>query len=588
MSEPYHLSRRDFLKLAAAAAAGLGGTALACRKSAQPLTLPEGSLTRVPLPVETQAAGVFQPGTMADIVLTDGNVMTVDALDSTRQAVAIAGDKILATGASEEMLALAAPGAQQIDLAGRTVTPGLIDTHIHFRGYGLTTTYYTAFNPPEVVDIPGLQAMLAEVLRTKQPGEWLMGYYTALGDKPIPTKEDLDPVSPDNPVFIMHIGGHWGTANSAALKIADVTGKTPSPQGGIIEKKDGDPTGVFYNHRAMDVLRKYAPPITDQLIRESIIQTQQLLARCGLTCFHDNNVRGLEAMQAYQEMSLDGSLYLRNNLYLTLEWPADLDLLDQVQFIQNDLTRFAGYKFLIDGQGPTAYTNQPHNGSEWRLPTWDPQMFKEVVKSLHNTGLQICVHCIGDAASDLVLEAYEEAQNANPRSDPRHRLEHAVLTSSGATRKMKDLGVVPSTQPAFIYLFGDGWKALFGEERMDRIMVTREWLEAGLHLTIGSDAPSTPFFNPQASLAGAQNRLSFKQTPIGADQVLSFNEALRAHTIEGAYAAHQENVLGSLEAGKFADLVVWNQDPSRQSLRDLTLTQSVDLTMVGGKIVHQA
>jgi predicted amidohydrolase YtcJ len=181
------------------------------------------------------------------------------------------------------------------------------------------------------------------------------------------------------------------------------------------------------------------------------------------------------------------------------------------------------------------------------------------------------VHCIGDAATDLALEAYEGAMNANPRSNPRHRIEHAVLTTPQSTQKMKDLSVVVSTQPAFIYLFGDGWKMLFGEERMDRIMVTKEWVEAGVHLTIGSDAPSTPFYNPQSTLAGAMSRSSIKQTPIAPDQV----------------SAHQEHMLGSLETGKFADLVVWTQDPSQLTLQELALTKTVDMTLVGGKTVYQ-
>jgi len=147
---------------------------------------------------------------------------------------------------------------------------------------------------------------------------------------------------------------------------------------------------------------------------------------------------------------------------------------------------------------------------------------------------------------------------------------------------------VVSTQPAFIYLFGDGWQGLFGEHRMDRIMVTREWLEAGLHLAIGSDAPSTPFYHPQASLGGAMTRYTFKGTLIAPEQGLNFSEALRAHTIESAFAGHQEQVLGSLEPGKFADLVVWPTDPWELSVHDLALTNRVDMTFVGGKLVYQA
>ena len=222
------------------------------------------------------------------------------------------------------------------------------------------------------------------------------------------------------------------------------------------------------------------------------------------------------------------------------------------------------------------------------MPTWEESSFIDTVRSLHDTGLQICVHCIGDAATDLVLDAYQSAINTNPRSDPRHRLEHAVLTAPESTTRMRDLGVVVSTQPAFIYLFGDGWQGLFGAERMSRIMVTREWLESGVHLAIGSDAPSTPYYYPQASLAGAMTRYTFKNTPIAPEQGLEFNQALRAHTIEGAYAAHQEQVLGSIEKGKFADLVVWPSDPAALTIQQLGATKTVDMTFVGGRLVHQA
>jgi len=502
--------------------------------------------------------------------------------------VAVSSDRILAVGSSEDMLALAAPDAAIYDLQGRAVTPGLIDPHLHFRGYGLMTSYYTGFNPPDVTDIPSLQRMLADIVSGLPAGTWVNGYYMVLADKPIPTKEDLDPISPDHPVFMMHIGGHWGTANTAALQVAGVKGSTPSPEGGIIEKRDGQPTGVFYNHRAMDVLRQAAPRITDDLVRQSIIDTQALMASCGVTCFHDNNIRDVESIRAYQEMSRAGDLYLRNNLYLTLEYPSDLGKVDQVDVYQDDVTRFLGYKFLIDGQGPTAFTHQPHNGHDWQMPTWEQSSFIDTVQSLHNTGLQICVHCIGDAATDLVLDSYQSAINANPRSDPRHRIEHAVLTDPASTTRMRDLGVIVSTQPAFIYLFGDGWQNLFGADRMDRIMVTREWIESGVHLAIGSDAPSTPFYYPQSSLAGAMTRYTFNQTPIAPQQGLDFTQALRAHTIEGAYAAHQEHVLGSIEKGKFADLVVWPADPAAMTIQQLGSTKIVDMTFVAGRLVHQA
>ncbi|MEI7989925.1 MAG: amidohydrolase family protein, partial [Chloroflexota bacterium] len=193
--------------------------------------------------------------------------------------------------------------------------------------------------------------------------------------------------------------------------------------------------------------------------------------------------------------------------------------------------------------------------------------------------------CIGDAAVDLTLDAFEEAQNANPRPDPRHRIEHAILTTPQATRRMKDLGVVMSANPQFIFLFGDGYERLFSKS-IDRIMVMREWLES-VHLTIGSDAPSMPWYTPQATIAGAMSRITYSKKVIGADQTLKFEEALRAHTIGAAYADHDETVKGSLEVGKFADIAVWSQDPTKASIEELFKMAPMYMTLVGGKVVHQ-
>ena len=582
MSNRHHLSRRDFIKLTGA---GVGAAILASCKRDVNLTavagagstpLPPGA-TMTPLP----------PGTKADTILASGRIMTVDAANSVGEAIAIKGNRIMTVGTNEAIRALADSATKVIELNGRTVTPGFIDPHLHFSIVGLQNTYYTPFMPPDVKDIPSLQSAMADYLKSIQPGEWVMGYYLGLSDKMIPTKEDLDPVSGGNPVFLMHIGGHWGTANSVAMQIAGVTNSTPSPEGGIIEKKNGELTGVFYNHRAMDVLRRFAPPVSIDAVKQGIIDTQKAFASCGVTCFHDNNIRDVDSIRAYQELTQEGKLFLRNELYLTLEWPEDMEHVAQIQPLDSEVTHFAGYKFLIDGQGPTAYCHEAHNGVEWRLPTWEPQNFKDTVKSLHDTGLQICVHCIGDAAVDLTLEAYEAAMNANPRSDPRHRIEHAIITTPQATQKMKDLGVVVSTQPAFIYVFGEGWKTIFTPAQMERVIMTREWLEAGVHVAIGSDAPSMPLYYPQATLAGAMTRVTKKLNQIGGDQVFDFTQALRAHTYEGAYAAHQENNLGTLEPGKFADLVIWPEDPSGLNNTELANTTTVDLTMVDGKVVYE-
>ena len=279
---------------------------------------------------------------------------------------------------------------------------------------------------------------------------------------------------------------------------------------------------------------------------------------------------------------------LRGDVYYTLEWPSDLEraLHEIERFDDGGTMRFAGYKFLLDGQLKMAYCHQPHQGVRWDLPTWEPQSFKDAVRALHDTDLQICVHCVGDAAVDLALDAFEEAMDANPRPDPRHRIEHCILSTPEATRRMKDLGVVVSTQPQFIRLGGDAYPGLFGEERSRRVIVTREWLDAGVALALGSDSPTTPWYTPQVTLFGAITRLTLSNQRYHPEQALTIQEALRAHTMGSAYAAHEEKVKGSIEVGKLADLAVWAEDPYTVATQRLWQTP-IAMTIVGGKIVHQ-
>lgn len=588
---PGKMTRREFLIGAGATAALLlAGCGRPRQETAAPSVPPAPTLrpsiapTTSPTAAPTATPDLSGP---ADMVLRGGKVITVDAADSLAQAVAVKNGLIQAVGTDEEVAALIGPQTRVVELAGRALTPGLIDPHNHFQVMGQMNGYYLPFLPPEVRTIADLQARLADIAAQTPAGEWIKGYYLAFQEGRIPTRHDLDPTSPDHPVWIFQQGGHFGVANSRALRIAGITADTPNPTGGIIERDSrGEPTGVFYNHRAMDLLRRHIPALTAADVRRNIVDTQPLFAACGVTTFHDNNVRGLETIQVYRDTG--PAMYLRGAVYYTLEWPQDLDrALREIEYFQDDMVRFAGFKFLIDGQAPTAYCHEPHGGISWNMPTWEPASFKAAVRALHDTGLQISVHCAGDAAVDLALDAYEEAMNANPRSDPRHRIEHAVLTTPEATRRMKDLGVVVCTQPQFLRLAGNYWSSVFGPERDRRIIVTREWLDGGVHLALGSDAPTTPWYAPQVTLAGAVSRLTLSNQVHNPEQCLTIQEALRAHTMEAAYAGHEELVKGSIEVGKLADLVVWHGDPYAMSLQELWQAK-VDMTMVGGKVVYQA
>jgi predicted amidohydrolase YtcJ len=517
-----------------------------------------------------------------------GKVITVDSGDTIAQAVAVKDGLIQAVGTTDQVAALVGESTQVVELGHRTITPGMIDSHNHFQVMGLMNSYYAPFLPPDVVTVDQLRDRLAEVVAEKPEGEWVIGYFMFIQGVGLPSKHDLDPVSPNHPVWIVQQGGHYGSANSLALEIAGITAGTPDPPGGMIGRDPGgEPNGVFYNHRAMDLLRRVTPFYTTEDVRDNIASTQPLFASCGVTSFHDNNVRGLDNVRTYLDVGKQGKMYLRGAVYYTLEWPVDLDrALNEMEHYEDDFMRFAGFKFLLDGQLTMAYCHEPHNGDRWDMPTWDPQTYKDAVRKLHDTGLQICVHCAGDAAVDLTLDAFEEAMDANPRPDPRHRIEHAVITKPESTQRMRDLGVVVCTQPQFIRLGGDGYVDLFGEERAKRAIVTREWLENDVVVALSSDSPSTPWYTPHATLIGAVTRATFSKQRFEPEQAMTIQEALRAHTMGSAYAGHEEHVKGSIEVGKMADLVVWSTDPYAATMKELW-EMVAEMTLVGGEIVHQ-
>jgi predicted amidohydrolase YtcJ len=607
------ITRRDFLKKAAlaAGAAVLGGLLEACGRRAglrtpapAPLS-PTSAVTEVPatpMPTATETltpptATPLPPKLAADLALVNGKIITVDPADTIAQAVAVKDGLIQAVGDDGAIRALVGEETKVIDLGSKAVTPGLIDPHNHLQIWGQLQGFYVPLMPPEVKTMDDLRKRLAEAVAQTPEGEWVRGYFLSVGEG-LPNRHDLDPVSPHHPVWIIQQGGHYGSANSLALQIAGITADTPDPVGGVIEREDsgpstgsgrGEPSGVFYNHRAMDVLRRHVPQPTVEMVRHNIAAAQPVFAASGVTTFHDNNVRGVDTVGAYFDTDREGQMLIRGQVHYTLEWPGDLErALKEVETYQgNGFMRFAGFKFLLDGQAKMAYCHEPHNGVRWDMPTWEPQRFKDTVRALHDTGLQICVHCMGDAAVDLTLDAFEEAMNANPRPDPRHRIEHCILSTPQATQRIKDLGVVVSTQPQFIRLGGDHYAEMFGEERARRVIVTREWLEAGIPVALGSDAPTTPWLTPQVTLFGAVTRITFSNQFYEPEQSMTIQEALRAHTMGSAYAGFEEDIKGSLEVGKLADLAVWSEDPYTAPLKRLWQIPMA-MTIVGGRIVYPA
>jgi predicted amidohydrolase YtcJ len=281
---------------------------------------------------------------------------------------------------------------------------------------------------------------------------------------------------------------------------------------------------------------------------------------------------------------------IRGQVMNALEYIQELDgrikAIEAIRY-DSDYMHFAGGKFQVDGAGEASFTNEPHNGIAWNIPIWKPENLNEAVRAFHDAGYQVALHTIGDAALDMALDAIEAAMNANPRSDPRHRIEHSVLNSDKALQRTKDLGVVISTQPTFIRAFADGALRIWGEKRMQSMVPTRTWLDMGVPLCLSSDAPSMPWWDPQTTLHASIVRISPSKKLVSPEQALTIDEAMYAHTMAGAYADFAENQKGSLEAGKLADVIVWHDNPYTVATEDI-LKLTIDMTMVGGNVVHQA
>jgi hypothetical protein len=587
----HRITRRDFLKVGGAI---LGGAALAgCGRRARLIEL---TATPTPLATATQllptATAGAVAGEVAETILVNGNIVTMDARRAIVKGLAIKKGLILATGDEQTIRNLAGEGTRVIDLGGRTVTPGLIDAHCHLSACGLLGTAFVDLSWPKVFTIAEMQELLAERIAVTPAGEWVIGSGWLTFEGRYPTKYDLDPISPNHPVFALNQGGHMAAVNSMALEMAEVNASTPDPGNGrFLRAENGEPNGTVLNHPAMDYFRKLWPAsITDVATMEtSILTPQATFASYGVTSFQDVYARDMERVQAYFNIARRGEMTIRGQFMNVLEYARELE--GRIQAIESrryedDYMHFAGAKFQVDGGLEGSFTHEPHNGIAYDIPIWQPEYLSLAVGAFHDAGYQVSIHTIGDAALDMALDAIELAMNANPRPDPRHRIEHCVLGTPGSFQREKDLGVIISTQPTLIRTFADGAARIWGEERTQQMVPTRTWLEMGIPMCLSSDAPSMPFWDPQHTLWASLMRLSPSNKPISQDQALTIEEAMYAHTMAGAYADFAEGKKGSLEVGKFADLAVWHDDPYAAAIEDI-VNLTIDLTMVGGKVVYE-
>ena len=516
----------------------------------------------------------------------------MDPANPTVSAVAIRMGRIVYAGDDTGARAAAAPGSPVIDLAGRTATPGLNDAHAHpmFVGFALLDL---DLSPQRHATITDLQTLVRETAASQPPGAWIVGrgYDDArLAERRNPTRADLDAVAPDHPVVLIRMCHHIGAANSAALRLAGVTRDTPDPEDGLFDRDEhGEPTGVL-REGALTLVRSAIPEPDEMAMMAALEAGGREFLRQGVTSAVEAGIRDPRELRAYQRLRETGRLPFRAYLMMMLdETLDDLAALGIATGFGDPWLRIGPAKLFSDGSigGRTArmhapYEGEPDNYGLWMMP---PEELKAKVRRAHDAGFQVGIHAIGDAAIDLVLDAYEEAQTANPRADARHRIEHCSIVDDRILGRIRDLGAVPIPGTSFLRHFRDAYVANLGEWRIGQAYGMGSFARFGITAAASSDAPVVPV----SALAGVQTMVTRRDIlgrPCNPEEAIPLADALRAYTVNGAYASFEERIKGMLRPGLLGDVTIFAADLSGVA-PDALAEVPIAYTIAGGNVVYE-
>jgi predicted amidohydrolase YtcJ len=525
-----------------------------------------------------------------DLVLFNGKVISVDRGFTIHQAVAIIGDRILAVGNDDQMRAVAGPATRMIDLEGRSVIPGLMDNHLHGAGGGAGVDLSRARTLADV------EAALRARVAASAPGEVIVSnsdwHEAQLKEQRLPLRDDLDRVAPQHPVVLVR-GGHEFIVNSAALARWGITEQTAEPAGGRITRyPDGRLNGELVDTAKTLVRLPPAAPRTPQQQIDDRIADYRKLNESGLTGVRHPGI-SIAEYRMLLEMQQRGQLTIRVNALLRpAVGAAGVDPALAASGIKqnqgDEMLRIGGIKLAVDGGFEGGLMRDPYeqpwdeNGTFRGLQTIDTERYVAAVRELNRQDWRVATHAVGDAAIDLVLNAYERANTERSIADRRWSIEHAFIGRADHLPRIKALGVAISAQN-HLYLAGPSLVRYWGATRAGITTPVKMYLDAQLPVSSGTDAPVVPY-PPLWTLYHFVTRDTITGGVLGADQKVTRQQALRMATINNAWLNMEERTKGSIEPGKFADLVILSEDPltcPEQNLRDAKILA----TMVGGKVV---
>jgi predicted amidohydrolase YtcJ len=540
-----------------------------------------------------------ESGPIANLIVTNAKVWTGDDAHPQAQAVAILGERIMAVGSSAEMEILRGPGTKVIDAGGKLLLPGFNDAHLHFveGGQGLDSIQLNDTTSSEE-----FARRVAAKVKSTSKGEWILGGdwdETKWPGAKLPTKELIDSLTPNNPVFLDRYDGHAALANSVALRMAHIDAQTPDPPGGVIVRDaQGVPTGVLKDAAEYAIL-KIIPPRSHGQRLAAIRRALAYAASLGVTSFqemNDENTDSFADISAYDELLQSGELTARVYVAASIaDWQKEAQLGVRHAF-GSPWLRIGALKGFADGSlgSRTAYlfepyTDEPRNAGLLRDQMHPLAQMQEWITAADAARLQVCIHAIGDRAISTILDMYAEAIKAHSSADRRFRIEHAQHMAAKDFDRFAQMNVIASVQPYQAIDDGRWAEARIGHDRASRTYAFRTFLNHGVHLAFGTDWGVAPL-NPLLGVYAAVTRATLDgKNPNGwfPEQKLTVEEAVRAYTMGSAYAEFQEKEKGSITPRKLADMVLLSDDifaidPSK--IRDAKVLK----TIVGSKVIWDA
>ena len=528
------------------------------------------------LAIATTGCNSVKPEQAADTIYVGGNIVTVNDVQPTADAVAIKDGKILMVGTRAEVEAMhKASSTSEIDLAGKTLVPGFVDAHSHFM-FALDQIKQANVSVPPVgaaANIPATIAILKQFQQTNaiKPGDWIVGYGydgSQLAEQREITRDDLDPAFPDNPVMLIHVSGHGCVLNSAGLKKFNITAKTLTPPGGVILRKPGtnEPAGLLMETAYLPVFAELPKPSEAEML-DRMNAAQQIYASNGYTTAQ-------EGATHLKDLDFLKKAASQNRLYIDLvSLPLFIDLADTLQKYPantwgtyDNRLKLGGVKTVFDGspQGKTAFftrpylTGGPDGEKNWHgEPTFTEAVFMKYMKPLYDNNLRTFNHCNGDASIDMFLDI-QEKMHGKPELRP--VIIHSQFVRPDQLDRYVKLGIIPAMYPEHTYFFGDVHIKNLGMERASFMSPTQSALQKGMHVTLHTDFNVLPL-DPMMVMWTAMNRTTRTGVILGADQRLTAAQALKAITLDSAYEYMEEKTKGSIEPGKLADFAILSGNP---------------------------